>query len=81
MGDSRFGQDGVYISLNPRIDDPAGWTEPTKILDGGEWYPQVVGDGGDGRGTDRLAGRVARLFVKGKSVLEIEFRKRSGAKS
>lgn len=71
--DSRFGQEGIYVSLNPRLDDPNGWTEPIKILDTRDWYPQVVGMSAPGHETDRRASRVARLFVKGESHWEIEF--------
>ncbi len=37
------------------------------------WYPQVVGIDAARRETDKLAGRLARLFVHGKSVWEIVF--------
>lgn len=39
------------------------------------WYPQVIGTDPGGRETDKLAGRVARLFVHGKSAWEIVFAK------
>src|SRR5262249_21215247 len=70
--DSDFRQGGVYLSINARVDDPNGWSEPIKVMGSGEWYPQVVGTGADIKGTDRLAGRVARLFLKGESRWEIE---------
>lgn len=76
-------QEGVYISFNADLGNPAKWSTPRKILDSKEikavpemgpgWYPQVMGIDGAKRETDKLAGRVARLFVHGKSVWEIEF--------
>lgn len=69
-----FGQDGIYITTNPRLDDPAGWSKPVKLLDTREWYPQIIGTNAQAKETDRLAGGVARLFVRGISDWEIEFR-------
>lgn len=74
--DYRWRQEGVYVSFNPDLSNPAGWTPPEKILgdlkaDG--WYPQVVGLNAKSRETDKLAGRTARLFVRGESHWEIEF--------
>jgi len=71
--DGNFPQEGVYISFNARLDDPGNWTPPQKILDVRDWYPQVVGTGSAVDGTDRAAGRVSRLFVKGRSVWELAF--------
>jgi hypothetical protein len=39
------------------------------------WYPQVMGVDKARRETDKLAGRAARLFVRGQSRWEIEFLK------
>jgi hypothetical protein len=41
-------------------------------LDGGGWYPQVIGLE-PGRGTDKEAGEIARLFVEGWSRHLIKF--------
>lgn len=71
--DSKFAQGGIHLSVNPRLDDPEGWTQPIKLLGGSDWYPQVVGMNAEAKETDRLAGRVARLFVKGSSRWEVEF--------
>jgi hypothetical protein len=67
-----FSQEGIYTSFNSRLDDPAGWSTPLKILNRGEWYPQVMGLEG-GRGTDKLAGAEARLFMAGRSDYLIRF--------
>jgi hypothetical protein len=69
-------QEGVYVSFNSALSDPAGWTTPAKILDSlpadtVPWYPQVLGLGP--QGTDKLAERVARLYVGGRSTWEIVF--------
>jgi hypothetical protein len=70
--DSAWTQEGVYISFAPRIDDPSLWSKPVKILDGGLWYPQVMGLE-DGQGTDKVAGRWARFFMGGTSEQLIQF--------
>ncbi len=68
-------QEGVYISLNPDLANPTGWTEPVRILReigfGASYYPQVIGLGAGE--TDTLAGQTARLYVHGKSKWEIVF--------
>jgi hypothetical protein len=61
-----YDQEGIYVSFAPSLDDPRAWSHPTKILNGGAWYPQVVGSE-DGTGTDRTAGEYARLFMLGTS--------------
>ena len=72
--DAAWRQEGIYVSFAPRIDDPTAWTRPVKILDGGEWYPQVMGIE-DGSGTDKEAGRWARFFMGGTSDYLIQFLK------
>ena len=69
--DDQFGQEGIYVSFSPTIADPSQWSAPAKIMNGGSWYPQVIGDGA--AGTDRLAGRRARFFMTGRSERMIEF--------
>ncbi len=81
--DKDWSQEGIYVSFNPGLANPAGWTSPVKILDrsditaipgiGAGWYPQVIGQNAGTRGTDKLGGRAARLFVNGKSIWEIIF--------
>jgi hypothetical protein len=70
--DEQFAQEGIYVSFAARLDDPAAWTTPTKILDGGSWYPQVMGIE-TGEGSDKKAGARARLFLGGRSTQFIEF--------
>jgi len=70
--DEQFTQDGIYVSFASRLDDPAAWTTPMKILDGGSWYPQVMGIE-TGEGSDKRAGARARLFLGGRSTQFIEF--------
>ena len=64
--------EGIYVSFGASLEDPRSWSEPAKLLDGGDWYPQVVGEDAIG-GTDALAGRTARFFVGGRSSFEIVF--------
>lgn len=68
-------QEGVYVSFNSALANPEGWSAPVKILDGSEawWYPQVIGY--PPNGTDKLAGRTARLYSNGVSNWEITFEK------
>jgi hypothetical protein len=70
--DDQFGQDGIYVSYSPTLSDPSRWSAPAKLMSGGQWYPQVIGDEA-GIGTDRTAGRRARFFMTGKSTQMIEF--------
>jgi len=70
--DMQWTQEGIYVAFSPSLDDPSRWTTPKKILDGGGWYPQVIGIE-PGSGTDRLAGAVARLFIHGRSEHLIQF--------
>jgi len=69
-------QEGIYVSFNQQLENPAGWCTPMKILDAtgdDRWYPQVLGTDKSKRETDKLAGRAARLFVRGQSRWEILF--------
>lgn len=69
-------QEGVYVSFNPDLANPTGWTPPRKVLGdlkGEQWYPQVLGLDAARRETDKLCGRVGRLFVRGQSRWEILF--------
>ncbi len=63
---------GIYVTFNPDISDPWGWTVPKKIMDRPPgYYPQVVGLlPGE---TDTLAGQVARFYLHGYSGWEIVF--------
>ena len=69
--DESYGQEGIYVSYSPRLDNPALWTAPVKVLNGGKWYPQVVGSGS--RGTDKEANASARFFMSGRSDWVINF--------
>ena len=64
-----FPQEGIYVSVNPDISDPTGWSQPAKMLDQHQWYPQVIGEGpGE---TDKVAGLYSRLYVDGMSFFEM----------
>jgi hypothetical protein len=74
--DANWTQEGVYVSFNRDLADPLGWTPPQKILGDlrkDEWYPQVVGIDAAKQETDKVAGRIARLFIRGHSRWEIVF--------
>ncbi|MDP2320344.1 MAG: hypothetical protein Q8O42_13515 [Acidobacteriota bacterium] len=70
--DENYGMEGVYVSFSPTLDNPATWSSPQKLLNGGKWYPQVVGST-LGTGTDKLAGASARFFMSGRSDWMINF--------
>ena len=67
----QFGQEGIYVSFSTTL-QPPDWSAPAKLMNGGSWYPQIIG-GEHGAGTDRLAGRRARFFMTGRSERIIEF--------
>jgi len=76
--DAKWIQEGIYVSFNRDLANPKGWSAPQKILgnlraDG--WYPQVIGLDVARRETDKLAGKSARLFVRGRSQWELRFLK------
>jgi hypothetical protein len=66
-------QEGIYVSFSDSLATPSAWTAPAKILEGGGWYPQVLGRRPDG--TDKLAGHSARFYLYGVSNWEIIFDK------
>jgi hypothetical protein len=75
--DSRWSQEGIYICFSRNLSNPEAWSQPRKILESpgpDRWYPQVMGTAEE-LGTDKLAGAVARLFVRGQSRWELVFRK------
>ncbi|MDE3165683.1 MAG: hypothetical protein KGN36_07755 [Acidobacteriota bacterium] len=68
-----FPQKGIWASYATDLSKPASWTKPQRILTDTGWYPQVIGLGP--QGTDRRAGRIARLYIYGHSRWEIVFEK------
>jgi len=70
--DTKYDQEGIYVSFSPRLDDPRLWSTPSKILNGGSWYPEVIGLD-QGIGTDKAAGEWARFFMAGTSQHLIHF--------
>ncbi|MBI1766113.1 MAG: hypothetical protein HYR56_32310, partial [Acidobacteria bacterium] len=72
--DSRWYQEGVYLSYNRDLTDPLGWSTPERLpLDPeGRAYPQVIGLS-EGE-TDKLAGRSPRLFIQGDSLWQLDFK-------
>lgn len=74
--DKNWTQEGVYASFNTDLSRPDQWTAPVKILESqgaDRWYPVVFGTDSSRRETDKLAGRTARLFLRGQSRWQIEF--------
>jgi len=70
--DENFGQEGIYVSFAPSLDDHARWSPPQRILSGGQWYPQVIGLE-PAEGTDKAAGQRARFFMSGTSDYYLDF--------
>jgi hypothetical protein len=74
--DGHFAQEGIYVSFNRDLSQPRAWSTPQKIpvpQDKLAWYPQVLGLDKSRHETDKLAGRSARLFIRGQSNWEILF--------
>jgi hypothetical protein len=67
-----YNNEGIYVSYARDVADPRAWSRPQKILNGGEWYPQVAGLEMT-TGTDRQAAQRARFFMTGRSEHYIEF--------
>jgi len=79
--DKNWKQEGIYVTFCQDLANPRGFTSPARILDSpgpSAWYPQVIGTDRARRETDKLAGRTARLFVRGESRWEIEFQRPAG---
>lgn len=66
-------QEGIYLSYTKDLANPMSWSKPVKLREGGAWYPVVFGLDKDMKGTDKLAGQVARFFMAQNSEHEIEF--------
>lgn len=79
--DREWSQEGIYVTFCSDLAKPKGWATPVKVFDGRGfaprrhdwWYPQVIGIDASNKETDKLAGRVARFFIRGKSAWEIVF--------
>jgi hypothetical protein len=74
---SGWPQEGIYLAFNSDLSQPWWWSTPRRLLTKTQiswspgYYPQVLGlDPGE---TDSVAGRVARLYVHGRSDWEIVF--------
>jgi hypothetical protein len=72
-GPPGFAQEGIYITYNPDISDPLGWTKPVRIYREGFWLPQIIGIDSTKQETDKFCGRVARFFMDGISQWEMVF--------
>ena len=74
--DGHFTQEGIYVTFNRDLGNPLEWSPPQKIpvaQDKLAWYPQVLGLDKSRHETDKVAGRVARFFIRGQSQWEILF--------
>lgn len=65
-------QEGVYLTMNADLSNPAGWTAPFKIVDGGDWYPWFQG-AAEGE-TSATAGQRTHLFLRQTSEWDVIFR-------
>jgi hypothetical protein len=70
--DGNYRTEGIYISYASSLDSPTQWAPPVKILNGGSWYPQVIGVE-SGSGTDKVAGEWARFYMMGTSQHLLHF--------
>lgn len=87
--DTKLTQDGIFISFNHDLANPAGWTRPRMILDRQEIQKAMAGASvsktklengwypeviGTEKGeTDKVVGRTARFFLAGVSRKTITF--------
>lgn len=71
-GNADYRSEGIYLSFNPQLDEPGGWSQPLRIVQGGGWYPQAIGAGVSEGDSEIAAG--ARLFISGYSAWRIDFR-------
>jgi hypothetical protein len=78
--DSSFDTAGIYVAYADRLDDPQAWSAPRLLVEGGAWYPQVIGLE-RGRGTDARAGQYARFFMGGRSDFLVRFDQPAGSAS
>jgi hypothetical protein len=70
--DGSYRTEGIYIAYAASLDNPTEWSAPAKILNGGKWYPQVLGVE-SGSGTDKVAGEWARFYMMGTSQHLLHF--------
>ena len=76
--DGHFTQEGIYVSFSRDLAQSSDWSAPQKLAlpaDKLGWYPQVIGLNKSSQETDKMAGRVARFFMRGGSQWEIVFRR------
>jgi len=89
--DTKLTADGIYISYNPHVEEPARWSKPVMIIDrsdlqkavaGTSVSPSVLNNGwypqiiGTAKGeTDKVVGRTGRFFMGGISRKQITFLK------
>jgi hypothetical protein len=72
--DPAWSNQGIYVAYAPTLDNPYTWSQPRLLVEGGAWYPQVMGLE-RGSGTDSLAGAYARFFMGGRSDHWIRFQR------
>jgi hypothetical protein len=70
--DGNYSTEGIYISYAASLDRPSEWSPPGKNMNGGVWYPQVIGLD-TGLGTDKVAGEWARFYMMGTSHYLLHF--------
>lgn len=89
--DTKLTADGIFISYNLHVDDPAGWSKPVMIISRAELQKAVAGAsvsssvltngwypqviGAEKGETDKIVGRTGRFFMGGISRKKITFLK------
>jgi hypothetical protein len=92
--DTRLNADGIYVSYNSDIGDPAGWSKPALVLNRDAIHRAMTGANlsrtktdngwypqviGTAKGeTDKRVGRSGRFFMAGYSTLEVTFSRADG---
>lgn len=67
--------EGIYMSTNEDLSDPNGWSAPTKIVHGGNWYPQFIGFNRNAADSSTEMGEWGRFFMEGRSYYIVRFKK------
>jgi hypothetical protein len=79
-GDASWTPAGIHIAYAARLDDPRTWSTPRLLVEGGAWYPQVMGIE-RGTGTDSHAGEYPRFFMGGRSDFFLRFERPAASPS
>lgn len=67
-------QEGTYMAFADDLSNAESFSEPERIIEGRNWYPQIIGMDFSKQETDRRAGKSLQLFTGGISTNKIVFK-------